>query len=157
MTDPYDFKDQLKIGAEGEAFLDEFFDRAYEITPATSEEQRLGIDRHFVNRETGNKLTVEYKTDEKAQKYHNAFVETISVDQRGKSDWAYTSHADRLIYYVVGDELIYVLHFIDLRKRLPEWAAKYPTGRAKNKGYWTYGLLVPLHEFERCAVRVFSV
>ena len=154
---PYDFQQQLAIGAQGEAFLDQFFAGRYVITPATDAEQRLGIDRHFVNRATNNAFTVEYKTDAIARKTHNAFIETISVDARGKSGWAYTSTAEFLAYYVPGDELIYVMRFADLRKRLADWALRYPVKSALNEGYKTTGLLVPLHELEVCAMQVYSV
>lgn len=152
----YDFKRQLANGERGEAFLDAFFARVYDITPATAAEQRQGIDRHFVNRTTGAKLTVEYKTDTRAARTNNAFIETVSVDRVGKSGWAYTSQADWLAYFVPGQELVYLIHFSDLRQRLPKWATRYPVREALNAGYKTLGLLVPLVELKRCARAVFS-
>lgn len=158
MTDkPHDFQTQLAVGQEGERRLDAHFTTGYDITPATHVEQRQGIDRHFVNRVTGAASTVEYKTDLKAKRTHNAFIETISVDARGKSGWAYTSQANTLMYYIPGDELIYIIAFPTLRLRLPTWATRYPVKRALNEGYATYGLVVPLHELERIAVMVVSI
>ncbi|MFN8452449.1 MAG: hypothetical protein U0521_28560 [Anaerolineae bacterium] len=153
----YDFRVQKAAGEQGEKLLDAFFERAYEITPATAAEQRQGIDRHFVNRATGAKLTVEYKSDSAAKRTHNAFVETVSVSARGKSGWAYTSQADWLAYYVPGDELVYLIRFERLRARLTTWAARYPVRHALNDSYKTYGLIVPLEEFERCADCVWSL
>lgn len=153
----YDFRKQLAAGEQGEKLLDAFFERAYVITPATDAEQRQGIDRHFVNRRTGAKLTVEYKSDNAAQKTHNAFVETVSVDARSKSGWAYTSKADWLAYYIPGDELVYLIRFERLRTRLATWASRYPVRHALNDGYKTYGLIVPLEEFEFIAEYVWSV
>jgi len=154
---PYNFKEQLAIGAQGEAFLDSFFHADYQIAPAHAFEQKQGIDRHFINRNNGTQLRVEYKTDGIAQKTHNAFVETTSVDKNDKAGWAYTSTADYLIYYVPGDELIYVIRLTKLRKCLPTWATKYPLKSALNEGYRTWGLIIPLREFERIADRVYSV
>ena len=147
----YHFGEQLRFGEQGEKVLDAFFSQVYDITPATAAEQRRGIDRHFVNRESGARMTVEYKTDARAAKTHNAFVETMSVDARGKSGWAYTSTADWLIYFVPGDEMVYIIRFADLRSRLPLWHLCYWIKSAINDGYKTYGLIVPLEEFERCA------
>lgn len=153
----YDFHTQLSVGKEGEDFLDRFFADRYEITPATQAEQRMEIDRHFVNRESRDEFTVEYKTDPKASSTHNAFIETISVDTKGKPGWVSISAAHFLVYYVQGDEIIYVLRFTDLRKQLPYWAIRYPIKSVKNDGYRTWGLLVPLRELERLACQVFSV
>lgn len=153
----YHFRQQLASGEAGEQLLDAFFERAYEITPATAGEQRQGIDRHFINRRTGARFTVEYKSDSAARHTHNAFVETVSVDTHGKSGWAYTSQADWLAYYIPGDELVYLIRFEQLRQRLPGWAARFPTRYALNDGYKTYGLLVPLEEFERVAKYVWSL
>lgn len=147
----YHFGEQKIIGEKGEKRLDAFFLPVYQITPATDAEQRKGIDRHFVNRGTQACLTVEYKTDAIANRTKRAFVETISVDARGKSGWAYSSQADWLIYFVPGDEIVYIIRFTDLRRRLPAWAFTYPVREALNDGYKTYGLLVPLKELEEIA------
>lgn len=153
----YDFNVQRAIGEEGEGFLDRFFEPRYIITPATRDEQRMDIDRHFEKRETGSAFTIEYKTDDLAKKYRNAFIETISVDTHGKPGWAVMSAADFLIYYVTGDEIIYVIRFADLRKRIPYWAFRYKPKDSQNKGYKTWGIPVPLHELERIACEVYTV
>jgi len=81
----YTFDAQKARGDAGEAFLDQVFAADYEIRPATRAEQRRGIDRIFVHRQTGRRLAVEYKTDYKAAHTGNAFVETVSVDAAGKA------------------------------------------------------------------------
>lgn len=151
---PYDFQTQLAAGRKGEAFLDAFFAPSYAITKATEAEQRTEIDRWFIHRASGRRFSVEYKTDSLAGKTGNAFVETVSVDTRARSGWAYMSAAEILMYYLPEPETIYVLRMSNLRQHLPSWL-RYPTGKALNKGYWTHGLLVPLHEFERIAVKVY--
>lgn len=153
----YDFHEQLKVGKQGEEFLDQYFGATYTITPATDEEQRMEIDRHFAPKNGSPPFTVEYKTDPKASKTHNAFIETISVDTRGKLGWIAMSAANYLIYYVTGDEIIYVLRFADLRRRLPYWAIRYPVRAVRNNGYQTWGIVVPLHELEQLACYVYSV
>ncbi len=152
----YKFAEQKARGDTGEQFLDRWFAAEYEIRPTTQQGQRRGIDRIFVHRQTGRRLTVEYKTDYKAAQTGNAFVETISVDTAGKAGWAYSSAADYLIYYIPGDGLLYVLALESLRRELPRWMHDYPLRAAQNEGYATHGVLVPLREFEAHAEVVIS-
>ena len=152
----YNFDRQKARGDAGEAFLDRWFADTYTIQPATREEQRRGIDRIFLHRQTGERLAVEYKTDYKAARTGNAFVETVSVDTADKAGWAYSSEADYLIYYVPGDDLIYVLTLETIRRELPRWVQEYPPRATKNEGYATHGVLVPLDEFEKYAEAVIS-
>ncbi|SHF74073.1 hypothetical protein SAMN02745218_02986 [Desulfofundulus australicus DSM 11792] len=152
----HDFNGCLKRGEDGEHFLDRFFSGRFHIYPVTRRQQRQGIDRIFVNRETGKVLKVEYKTDYQAGRTGNAFLETVSVDTEGKKGWVYTSKADYLLYFVVEDLLIYAIRFKTLRRLFPTWLKKYRTGKAVNEGYTTHGLLVPLTEFEKCAEAVIS-
>jgi hypothetical protein len=152
----YQFETQLMRGQASEHEMDIFFQHRFEITPATPEEQRCGIDRHFVDRETHVTNTVEYKADWTAARTHNAFIETVSIDTRTKAGWAYTSQADWLIYRVVGDcEAIYIVRLSDLRKQLNRWRRRYPTRQIPNKDYQTIGLLVPLIELEAIAMAVY--
>jgi hypothetical protein len=112
----YDFATQLAIGKQAEAVLDLFFADKFLIAEATQAQERQGIDRLFLDRANNDVCTVQYKCDWKAGKTGNAFVETVSVDRQGKKGWAYTSQADRLIYYIPSDLLIYVIAFATLRK-----------------------------------------
>jgi hypothetical protein len=153
----YNFDAQKARGDAGESFLDQVFATDYEVHPATRQEQRQGIDRIFTHRGTGRRLAIEYKTDYKAARTGNAFVETISVDTAGKAGWAYSSEADYLIYYIPGDELIYVIALEVLRRELPRWVQAYPLRAAQNEGYATHGVLVPLDEFEAHAEAVLSI
>ena len=154
---PYDFDDKLREGQDGERILDEYFSQWFDITPATRAGQRAGYDRVYRLRSTGERWCVEYKTDKRASETGNAFVETVSVRKDGAKDvpgWAYKSHADRLLYYIPGDELVYLFSFDALRAELPRWASTYPTRDIPNKGYVTVGLHVPLDEFEQHATNV---
>ncbi|RIK36965.1 MAG: hypothetical protein DCC55_25730 [Chloroflexi bacterium] len=164
MTSPaYDFRTQLLDGAQAETTLDTHFSRWYRITPATEAQQRSGIDRVFARLDTGEIYTIEYKCDHTAARTGNAFVETISVNPAPgspatpKKGWAYTSRARYLLYFVPGDDLIYVIRMATLRQNLPLWKDQYPERSVGNRGYTTHGLLVPLDEFERCADQVISL
>jgi hypothetical protein len=154
---PYNFADQLSHGERGETFLDRYFSRWFRIQPSTPEEQRLGIDRHFHHLKSHDEFTVEYKTDSTAARTGNAFIETVSVDSDQKAGWAFTSQADRLLYYVPGKRVVYILKMTAIRARLPFWLATYALREVPNNGYHTHGLLVPLAELERCAERVMAV
>jgi hypothetical protein len=156
MTAPtYSFQRQLAQGEEGEKFLDEFFSPDFHIQRATREEQRQGIDRRFSHKRTGRKWAVEYKTDARAGQTGNAFVETESVSAGHKAGWALSSRADFLVYFVPEPATIYLLPMAAVRRKLQDWAARYPSRQVANVGYVTTGLLVPLHEFERIAAEVF--
>ena len=153
----YDFAAQLAKGEQAEAQLDRFFADRFDITKATREEQRQGIDRHFRNKADGRTFRIEYKADERASATGNAFVETMSVDSAGKQGWAYTSQADLLLYYLPKDLLVYVIRLKDLRQQLAGWRATYPQRKADNGSYATWGVLVPLDEFEDIAKAVISL
>lgn len=152
----YQFDRQLAEGEAGEAFLDAFFRRrGHTIQAATRAEQRSGIDR-FITAPDGREMAVEYKTDRLAGETGNAFVETVSVDARGKMGWALTSQADYLVYYLPG-RAIYVLPFSSLRWALPGWMRDFPARTAPNNGYLTHGVLVPLGTLAEYAVQTFPL
>ena len=154
-TQTYDFTAQLRIGQEHERLLDSRLGDLFEIAAATAGEQRQGIDRHFTHRKSGAGYLVEYKADSKAGRTNNAFVETVSVDSTGKLGWAFTSRADVLIYLVTHPETIYCIPLRQLRSQLFRWLWEYPSAQAQNNGYTTYGILVPLTEFEAIASVVY--
>lgn len=153
----YAFESQLREGVRGEAALDDSFAADWIITLATDAEQRRGVDRHFIHRATGEALTIEYKTDYVAGRTRNAFLEIISVDVADKPGWVYSCTADYLFYYVPADGVVYVLrparvrHFVD---HLSHWRRPVPVS---NRGYRTWGYVVPLRVLERLAVSVVGV
>lgn len=153
----YNFAQQMSIGDEQEHRLDEYLSRYFTISPATRDEQRLGIDRHFTDKRTGRSFSVEYKSDKTAGRTGNAFIETISVDIARKLGWAYTSQALYLFYLVVDPAVLYVLTFAKLRSQLARWAVNYPSRSIPNEGYRTEGILVPLDEIERHSVAVLNI
>ena len=53
---------------------------------------------------------------------------------------------------------MYAVSFSYLRtKVLPLWLARYPVRSAKNRTYTTYGLIVPVADFARCASKTFDL
>lgn len=151
----YEMTKQLRRGEAAERLLDQHFTDRFSITPATRDQQREGIDRIFVARDTSKEYTVEYKTDWTAGRTNNAFIETISVDTMDVPGWAYTSQADWLAYYVPDKQQVYLARFAELRTHLDEWIETYGPAKAiPNDGYYTWGVPVPLSAFEICCAKV---
>ena len=158
MQEPmYDFDEQLAKGEDGEKLLDAFFSREWIIRTATRQEQRQGIDRHYIHRRDGRRYKIEYKTDYIVHRTGNAFIETVSVDSEGRAGWAHTSSADFLFYFVVEDLLLYIVSMRTLREQLERWARVYPIKAVPNRGYKTHGILVPLCELEEHSTQVVSM
>lgn len=149
----YDMNTQLKIGQEGEAFLDQLFRGRYKIHKPTTR----AIDRIFRCRRTGRVLTIEYKTDLAAAGTGNAFLEVVSVDTQEKPGWALTSPAHLLVYYVPGPMLIYVAPMQTVKQLVPLWRSRYPVAASQNKTYSSRGILVPLEELARVSSTILQV
>jgi len=154
----HNFDHQMKRGDEGAVFLDDFFRaKGYAIREATRDEQRAGIDRAFTNPKSGKISLVEYKTDTRAATSGNAFIETVSVDAVGKMGWALTARADILVYYVPPTGTIYVLQFKAIHWELPGWIRDFPPRHAQNNGYATHGIIIPLSELAKSAMRIYRL
>lgn len=150
----YEFEKQLLDGEDGERLLDRHFEEWFFITHASRDEQRRGIDRWWEPKDGGRAMSVEYKTDRWATRTGNAFVETVSNDAQNKPGWAYASAAELLVYYVPGQELVYLIDMIRLRSYLSLWTQRYRQHVVENAGYNTIGLLVPLPNFDRIARQI---
>jgi hypothetical protein len=150
----YTFGQQIAAGQAGEAILDGWLELEYEVTEATREEQRRGIDRWA---KKGNKtIGVEYKTDFRGHTSGFGFVETISVDKAGKQGWLWTTEADWVVYWTPGNQTGIVLSPEILRQNAYQWTKKYNVKTASNPSYHSYGILVPLEELQRVAIKVFT-
>jgi hypothetical protein len=167
----YDFDRQLRDGLKHEAALDAHFSQWYAITrldqddPAVPECKRLarrglqlmGVDRIWERAATGERWTVEYKSDTKADATGNAFIETVSVDTQDRKGWAYTSIAQLIVYYVPQQGRVLVINVPALRIALRAWPARYPVKYAENRDYKTHGLLVPLRDLAPLCIADLSI
>jgi hypothetical protein len=150
-TDYYTFKERYAVGDKHEKFLDEFFSNWYAIRGVSLQAQKWGIDRIFTNRVDKKTWTVEYKSDEISHRTGNIFVEIVSVDTEHKPGWAYSSCAQLLAYYIVGESKVCMALMTNIKIKAEEWKQKYRTVEVKNNGYNTVGILVPLEVFrENC-------
>jgi hypothetical protein len=145
----YTFDAQYTKGAKGEAVIDWIMRRFVDLQPVTRQGQKDGIDRVYRCRDTGTTWTVEYKTDFRAMRSGNVFLETVSQDTNNKAGWLYTSKADYLLFYIPYPCFeLYLARMETIRRQSLWWEKRYPKGGAKNPGYSSRGILVPLTEFE---------
>ncbi len=153
------FSDSLKRGADGEDVLDKYFSDVYEykIKKSSFADERRGIDRWFGRENTSLNIPVQYKTDDAASKTGNAFIETVSVGENMiQKGWVYSCEAQLLVYFVPGLKKAILLNPKNLRGAVDDWLAKYRVRPARNKDYWTYGILVPLAEIEKESLMVYA-
>ena len=151
-TTCYKFDEQLKIGKEYEDILDSYYSEWYNITPVSSDMQKIGIDRIFREvARSGFQYSVEYKSDFWGQKTGNAFVEIISIDSSKTPGWAFTMCAQILVYYIPELGKAYRMYATDLKHAVRVWAKNplYKQKPSHNKGYDTIGICVPLLEFKK--------
>ena len=122
--------------------LDAWLGEHYELRVATPDQQWRGIDRIAWDRDGEHRI--DYKCDEQWHKYGNVFLETVSNAQTGRPGWAMTSEADWLLYFLTPSTVL-VCRMARIRAMLPRWrCAGYPVRSAKNQGYETFGLCVPV-------------
>ena len=146
----HEFSQSLLIGQKGErAFAEHVRSCGRQVSPATSDDQRKGIDC-YVQSATGDWVTVEVKTDEAATRTGNVFVEIVSNATRGVLGWAYTSQAQWLAF-VIG-QTITVLSASAVRQRVGQWAVQYPLRSVQNREGHSVGVLVPRQNVERLGV-----
>lgn len=144
MSVTYKFDTQHAIGKEHEARLDAFFSRWFNITHATPEQQRRGIDRVFVAKAYPFMVShVEYKADVKASLTGNLFIEILSNDSKKLPGWGVKCDAQWVVVYVPDEGEIYILGTGLLHLLVPIWLMKWEIGKVPNDGYRTHGIKVP--------------
>ena len=155
MTTVHKFDVSLKYGEGMEKMLDDYFGKWFTILKAEGDLygnlQYLGIDRIFTKKTNGERFSVEYKADRRAHETGNVYIETVSVRKVGKHvkpGWAYTSTAQRLVYFISGPQTVYILDMVDIRDMLPKWEDRCKKVEVDNGDYVGEGLLVPIAEFK---------
>ena len=149
----HSFKESLERGMTFEADLDAYFGRSYEVHPVDMDGQWGGKDRVLVSRQTGMVYTIEYTGDDKAADTGNVFIETVSSDRSGRKGWALTSQAQLIAVYVPRWRRVYVVAAVDLKAAVKGWQARCGLKKADNDGYATWGVCVPVGEFEKVVRR----
>lgn len=149
----YDFGNQLREGHKGEKVIRQYLSKEWIVKPVTMADQKRGIDFSLINKKNPSiKFAIEIKTDHRAFRTGNAFVETWSAYPT-KKGWAYTCQADYLFYFLPEGLLVYVFAVEKLKVMVEHWRF-YSERKIKNKTWETRGVLVPLHEFEQHATQI---
>lgn len=163
MNTTYELPKQLAIGRNGEVRLDKYYGKWFDIRPVSRELERIGIDRIFISKDPNNKMStsVQYKSDDRAAKSDNMFLETISVDTKNILGWAYTLCAQVIIYFVPPHNTAYRLTALTLKNLVPVWVERYGNSLQSIKNtdsrgeiYFTKGILVPLAELSHNAFKI---
>lgn len=163
----YQFGRQHRQGKAAEHFIYSTFQDAFNVIPAPDYLQEQGCDFTFTDRTNHQVWKVELKTDTRAARSGNAFVETVSIARDGEPHqpgWAHTSISDWLLYYLPNTmpPRIYRISFDLLRLELPRWLDSYPARLIPNHDpkrgdYHTIGILVPLEELQAIAQEVIEL
>lgn len=100
---------------------------------------------------------VQVKTDDKAAKYGNVFLETISDEYTCTNQGSMSScNADKLVYIIVGRWEFYICNVAMVKQQMKTtWKMKYrkpvpnrdPFNRERQ--WLTLGICVPIEEFHR--------
>lgn len=160
MRDHYKFDKQFKKGEKGENKLDKLFQERFHIYSVPIELQKKGLDRLFIRKDDIKVFKIEYKTDFLSSHTGNAFIETCSIFRNRvckTKGWAYTSHADYIIYYIVGDEIVYIVPTDVIKDNVNIWKDKFGEKSARNRDYVTKGVPLPLTIFEKMAIQLLSI
>lgn len=148
----YEFHKQLSVGKRGEGELDRYLRSTPEVWelhhfPAL---EKMGIDR-IALLHTGERISLEYKTDLIAGNTNNIFVETMSNKEKGVSGWAETSLAQLLLYYIPTKGLLLHVEMLKVRRMLATWEKEFGRKVVKNTSWTGEGMLVPLDRFSKIA------
>lgn len=133
---------QLEVGQAGEIILDNFLEEVYfeKLEPATQDWQNLGIDRFAFN---GNYCTpIEYKTDFRAAKTGNLFLEIVKNSNTGAPGWACTTFAQVIYYYI--PPLGTLLELWPTWKLFPGALETFKRGICRDELYDSEGILFPM-------------
>lgn len=149
----------LARGLKAEQLLAPHLRRVFDpLYKATGQQEARGIDFIGIYKATGNPISLQIKSDERAATTGNAFIETWSVHPITPG-WAVTCEADLIFYCLPQIPRVYCLRPNDIRQMLPTWEVYYQQRSIPNRHrvhgtYTTVGLLVPLVELAEVAVAI---
>lgn len=154
---PYNFYTQRAIGHAGEAVICDWLNsQGWQLRPATDAEQRQGIDFWGCFPSKGA-TSFEIKTDRRAHRSGNAFIELESSNKTGKLGWLFTCEADVILYWIPGLDLVLWMQPDNIRNAYQDWKDLYSLRQIPNDGYYTTGLIVPLESFQTAATYTYHL
>jgi hypothetical protein len=150
----HNFRERLEfsIAASDEPFWREVYKKAFPKMVGMSlvddlSMQKMGIDR-IVELENRKQILVDEKKRETV--YPDILLEYESADTTGSPGWMEKDLAiDYIAYAFMPTQRVYLFPW-DILKRAwdhykPEWKETYPIIPARNDGYTTYSVAVPIH------------
>ena len=150
----HDFQERLKMSqkASDEPFWENVYSRAFVgyvgnlPVLGDSPAQRLGIDR-FVVLSSGKELRIDEKKRETV--YPDILLEYLSNDQTGAPGWVEKNlPIDYIAYAFMPVKRVHLYPWQQLRlawvKYGPAWQKNYTKVPAKNDGYTTWSVAVPI-------------
>jgi len=149
----HDFNERLNYSLEAsdEPFWEAIYKKAFPtMTNLTAiddlSKQKLGIDR-IIYFDNGKKLYIDEKKREKV--YPDILLEYISVDHNNTPGWIEKDLAiDYLAYAFMPSKCVYLYPWDMLRRAWlhyrKSWLRKYKLIEAKNEGYSTWSVAVPI-------------
>jgi hypothetical protein len=116
--------------------------------PGDTQSQRLGIDR-LILLSSGRVLAIDEKKRE--QDYNDILLEYLSNDSTGAPGWIEKElQIDYLAYAFMPSKRVYLFPWDMLRRAWlhykADWLKKYQIPPARNKGYCTHSVAVPIVE-----------
>lgn len=154
----YSFEEMRQQEREDAIRLDEIMAAWFEVQPATESQDKGGVDRWFVHRKSGHRISVQYKCDRKAESSGNAFIELVSVNGRPPTPgWAWNPKAELLLYFLPLSRQVYFVSPTKLYEYTMFWCTKNGQKLTPNEGYETIGVTIPLKTLEKtCCVGVLN-
>jgi hypothetical protein len=144
------FQKSLESSKKYENYLDsllvdsKILPKVTQLVIAPKDLQQKGIDR-IAEYENNTLELLEYKTDFKANKSGNVFIETTAYRSQTshKLGWAYTSQSHKVFYWVYPWEILEIqVKYLPLE----DWVVTRTPIPIFNYGFFGEGLLVPLEE-----------
>lgn len=148
------FAEQLRWSeqASDEPFWEAVYKKAFPnfvshmAASGDTDSQRMGIDR-IVALGNGRLLKIDEKKRTRA--WDDILLEYVSVDKTGAPGWIEKDlQIDYLAYAFMPTKQCYLFDWLMLRRAWlqfsDEWKAKYSTKRAKNNGYTTLNVAIPI-------------
>jgi N6-adenosine-specific RNA methylase IME4 len=137
------FEQSRAIEAKWEPVLDRALrDHYAHLERVSLADEFRGYDRYVVD-DSGQRVGLEYKVDEKWRQTGKIFVEVVSNSTTGRLGWLHTCSARWLLYFLTPHTVL-VFFMTHLRAVGKEWERRYPIRPAVNDGYHTLGICVPL-------------
>lgn len=139
----YSFEKKLKEGRRGERLMAALLRAVFGVAPvrANIEEQHRGIDFLLSG------LAVEVKTDMKAARTRNLFIETTKDD--GSAGGHVISESDVIITWVPATGDVYWLNTTSLQQFLEEKGNKYREVTVYSTNWKVKGRIIPIMEVLR--------